>query len=293
MYAITGATGQLGWLVIATLLSQVKPEEVVALVRDPAMAADLLELGIEVRPFDYDAHDRLGASLESVTRLLLISSDTPDTRLTQHRAVIDAAASVAPELIVYTSIIHADTNPISLAETHRETERMIAESGLRHAILRNSWYIENYLIGADAAIAHGVLLGSTGDGAISAATRADYAEAAVTVLTGDVSSDRVYELAGDEAFTLSDVAAVLSEAAGRPVRYENLPEAGYRDALVGAGVPAGFAAALAEYSAGAAGGILADNAHTLNSLIGRPTETMRDVLLRGLRGPSAGAREVR
>lgn len=288
MYAVTGATGQLGRLVIAALLEWVAPGEIVALARDPAKAADLLGLGIQLRPFDYDAPDRLVASLEGVTRLLFISSDTPDTRLNQHRAVIDAAARMSPELIAYTSIIHADVNPISLAETHRETERMIVASGLRHAILRNSWYIENYLIGAEAAIEHGVLLGSTGDGTISAATRADYAEAAATVLTGSVSADRVYELAGDEAFTLSDVAAVLGEAGGRPVAYKDLPEAAYRDALTGAGVPAGFAAALAEYSARAAGGILADDSHTLGGLIARPTEAMRDVLLRALREP-AGA----
>ncbi len=285
MYAVTGATGQLGRLVIAALLKRVAPGEIVALARDPARAADLSDLGIQLRPFDYDAPDRLVASLEGVTRLLFISSDTPDTRLTQHRAVIDAAARASPELIAYTSIIHAGANPISLAETHRDTERMIAASGLRHAILRNSWYIENYLIGAEAAMEHGVLLGSTGDGAISAATRADYAEAAATVLTGDVSADRVYELAGDQAFTLSDVASVLGEAAGRLVAYKDLPEAAYRDALIGAGVPAGFAAALAEYGAGAAGGVLADDSRTLSGLIGRPTEAMREVLLRALGGP--------
>lgn len=286
MYAVTGATGQLGRLVIAALLKRVPPGKIIALARDPVKAANLLGLGVQLRPFDYDAPDRLVVSLEGVTRLLFISSDTPDTRLEQHRAVIDAAAHASPELLAYTSILHADTNPISLAETHRETERMIVASGLRHAILRNGWYIENYLIGADAAIEHGTLLGSTGDGAISAATRVDYAEAAAAVLTGDVSADRVYELAGDEAFTLSDVAAVLSEAADRPVAYKDLPEAGYRAALIGAGVPASFAASLAEYSAGAAGGTLADDSRTLSGLIGRPTETMRDVLLRALRGPA-------
>ena len=285
MYALTGATGQLGRLAIASLLRRVAPDTIVALVRDPAKAADLEGLGVQVRPFNYDAPAQLVASLDGVTRLLFISSDTPETRLAQHEAVIEAATRVSPELIAYTSIIHAVTNPISLAESHRETERMIAASGLPYAILRNSWYIENYLIGADAAIEHGMLLGSTGNGAISAATRADYAEAAAAVLTGDVSANRIYELAGDDAFTLSDVAAVLGEAAGRTIAYRDLPETGYRDALVGAGLPASFAAALAEYSAKAAGGILADNTRTLSGLIGRPTEKMRDVLLRALRRP--------
>lgn len=286
MYAVTGATGQFGRLAIASLLRRTNAGQVVALVRDPARASDLERLGVAVRAFDYDVPDRLSASLEGVTRLLLVSSDTPDRRIAQHKAVIDAAARAAVEAIAYTSIIHADTNPMSLAESHRETERMIAASGLSHAILRNSWYIENYLIGAEAAIAHGTLLGSTGNGPISGATRADYAEAAAVILTGAPGPDRVYELAGDEAFTLSDVAEVLSEAAGRTVQYRDLPEPAYREALIGAGVPAGFAAALAEYSAKAAGGILADRSRTLSGLIGRPTETMRETVLRALVRPA-------
>jgi len=283
MYAVTGATGQLGQLVIRSLLKRVPVTEIVALARDPAKAADFRELGVEVRPFDYDVPEQLTASLQGVTRLLLISSDTPERRISQHRAVIDAAARLSVELIAYSSIVHADVNPISLAASHRESERMIAASGVPFAILRNSWYIENYLIGAQAAIAHGVLLGSTGDGGISAATRADYADAASAVLTGEVAENHIYELAGDEAFTLSQVAEVLSEAAGRPIAYQDLPEAAYRDALASAGMPADFAAALAEYSANAAGGILSDGSRTLSGLIGRPTESMRDVLIRALR----------
>lgn len=287
MYAVTGATGQLGRLVITSLMKRVAPSQVVALARDQSKADDLRTLGVEVRAFDYDASATLPAALEGVTRLLLISSDSPDIRIPQHRAVVDAAARVPVEFLAYTSIIHADTNPISLSESHRQTERMIADSGLRHAILRNGWYIENYLIGADAAIEHGALLGSTGDGRISAATRADYADAAAIVLTGDAAEDRVYELAGDEAFTLADVAAALSEAAAREVAYHDLAEAAYRDALAGAGVPVAFAAALAEYSAKAASGVLADDSRTLSSLIGRPTERMRDVVVRALRGADA------
>lgn len=286
MYAVTGATGQFGRLAIASLLRRVDAGEVVALARDPAKARDLEQFGVTVRAFDYDAPDGLPAALEGVKRLLFVSSDTPDGRIAQHKAVIDAAVRAAVEVIAYTSILHADTNPMSLAESHRETERMIAASGLFHAILRNSWYIENYLIGAEAAIAHGVLLGSTGNGLISAATRADYAEAAAVILTGAPGPDRVYELAGDAAFTLSDVADVLSEAAGRPVQYRDLPESEYREALIGAGVPAGLAAALAEYSAKAAGGILADPSRTLSGLIGRPTGTMRETILRALARPA-------
>lgn len=282
MYAVTGATGHLGRLVISSLLSRVPPSQVVALARDPSKAGDLIARDVEVRAFDYDAPATLATALKGVRRLLFISSDTPATRVAQHRAVIDAAVHAPVEFLVYTSIIHADLNPISLAASHRETERMIANSGLPHAILRNGWYIENYLIGAEAAVEHGALLGSTGDGRISAATRADYAEAAAIVLTGDASSNRVYELAGDEAFTLSEVAAAFQEATGRPVAYRDLSEEAYRDALARMGMPAAFAAALAEYSAKAASGILADDAHMLSDLIGRRTTRMRDVVLHAL-----------
>ena len=222
-----------------------------------------------------------------MTRLLLISSDDVARRIPQHRAVIEAAAAVPVELIAYTSIIHADRNPISLAESHRETERMIAASGLRYAILRNSWYVENYLGGTDAVIAGGVLIGSAGQGRISAASRADYAEGAVAALAADPAENRVLELAGDESFTLADVAAALGEGGGRRVEYRDLPESEYAKALADAGVPAGFAAALAEYSAKAADGILADESRTLSRLIGRPTERMKDVVLRALRGPAS------
>ena len=287
MYAVTGATGQLGRLAIASLLNRAAATDIVALVRDPSRAADLAALGIHVRRFDYDDPDGLAASLNGVKRLLFISSNDVARRLQQHRAVLHAAAGISAELIAYTSIIHADANPISLAETHRQTEQMIAATGLRHAILRNSWYIENYVAGAAAAIQHGVLLGSAKQGLVSAASRADYAEAAVVVLTRDPAETRVYELAGDEAFTLADVAAVLSEAAGRTIEYRDLPEDEYRDALASAGVPASFAAALAEYSAKTATGILADDSRTLSGLIGRPTEVMRDAVLRALRSPAS------
>ena len=282
MYGITGATGKLGRHVVSSLLERVAPRDVIALVRDPAKAADLRQLGIDVRRFDYDEPDQLVEGLAGVARLLLISSNQHDRRVTQHKAVVDAANRAEVELFAYTSIIHADDNPMPLAVSHRETERMIVDSGLRYAMLRNSWYTENYLIGADTAIEQGVLHGSTGEGGISAATRTDYAAGAAAVLTGTAEGSRVYELAGDEAFTLADLAAVLGDIAGKTVRYDDLSEADYRDALLTGGMSPGFAATLAEYSALAAGGTLKDVSRTLSGVIGRPTETMRDFFHRTL-----------
>ena len=286
MHAVTGATGKLGRLVIASLLRRVDAAQIVALARDTGRAADIQALGVEVRAFDYDAPDTMFAGLAGVTRLLLISSNQHDRRVLQHKAVVDAAAKAGLELVAYTSIIHADVNPLPLAQSHRETERNVVASGITYALLRNSWYIENYLLGAAEAMRDGELLGSSGDGRYSAATRADYAEGAAAVLTGSVGGSRSYELAGDETFTLPDVADVLSEAAGHPVRYRNLPETEYRDALISAGTPPAFAAAMAQFSALATDSALADSSRTLSGLLGRQTEGMREALLKALRPPA-------
>lgn len=278
MFAITGATGELGRLTITALLERIPATKVVALARDPAKAADLAALGVAVRPFDYDAPDGLAAALDGVDRLLLISSNDPERRVEQHRAVIDAAGTAGVGFIAYTSVLHAERNQLSVAPTHRETEALLQSSGIPVALLRNGWYIENYLIGAEAAIAAGTLLGSSGAGRISAAARADYAAAAAAVLADGPDAAGTYELAGDEAFTLADVAAALAAASGKPVAYRDLLEADYRAALEQGGVPPAFAALLAGFSAGSADGILADDSHTLRRLIGRPTTSLRDVV---------------
>ncbi|RKK01244.1 KR domain-containing protein [Pseudoroseomonas wenyumeiae] len=282
MFAITGATGRLGRLTIDALLERTTPDQIVALARDPDRADDLAARGVAVRRFDYDEPADLADALSGVDRLLLISSDDLARRIEQHRAVIDAAVAAEVGFIAYTSVLRADRNPLGVAPSHQATEAMLAESVLPHAALRNGWYIENYLIGVDAAMAHGVLLGSTGDGRISGAARADYAEAAATVLVAGPEAAGVHELAGDTAFTLSDVAAALSEASGNPVIYRDLPEADYARALEAGGMPAPVAAMLAGFSAGAAGGILEDSSGALGRLLGRPTVSLRDVVRNAL-----------
>jgi NAD(P)H dehydrogenase (quinone) len=282
MFAITGATGQLGRLTIDALLEITTPDQIVALARTPDRADDLASRGVGVRRFDYDAPASLPDALAGVDRLLLISSDDVVRRVEQHRAVIDAAVAAGVGFIAYTSVLHADRNPLGVAPSHRATEQMLAESALPHAVLRNGWYIENYLIGAEAAMAHGVLLGSTGDGRISAAARADYAAAAAAILAAGPEAAGVHELAGDTAFTLADVAAALAEVSGNPVIYSDLPEADFARALEAGGMPPPVAAMLAGFSAGAADGILEDNSGALGHWLGRPTVTLRDVVRNAL-----------
>ncbi|WP_404366360.1 SDR family oxidoreductase [Sphingomonas sp. MMS24-J45] len=284
MIAVTGASGQLGRLIIAGLLEKVAPATIVALVRDPAKLADLAERGITVRAFDYNRPETLGSGLAGVDRLLLISSSEVGQREAQHRAVIDAARAAGVGFIAYTSILHADTNPLDLAIEHRATEQALTESGVPHALLRNGWYTENYALGAASAVAHGALFGSAGSGRISGASRADYAAAAVAVLTAEVATPATYELAGDDAFTLTDLAAALSDLSGKTVTYQNLPEADYRTMLEQVGLPAPLAAMLAESDAKAAADALFDDGHALRDLIGRPTTPWRTTLQSALNG---------
>lgn len=281
MYAITGASGHLGRLALNALLEAVEPAQVVALARDPAKLADVTARGVQVRRFDYDAPETLGPALAGVERLLLVSSSEVGKRAAQHQAVIDAAKAAGIGFVAYTSILRADVSPMGLAVEHRATEEALKASGLTHALLRNGWYTENYVQSAPAALAHGALLGSAGEGKISGASRADYAAAAVKVLTGEAAT-KVYELAGDEAFTLAQFAQALAEIAGKPVVYTDLPEADYAAALKAAGLPAPIAEMLAESDAKAAKGSLFDDGHVLSKLIGRPTTPFRETLAAGL-----------
>ena len=285
-YFVTGATGQLGRQVVAALLQRVPASAVVAGARDTEgeAAQSLRRLGVAVRRADYADPTSLDAALEGIQRLLLISSSEIGRRVAQHRNVIDSAKRVGVGLIAYTSVLHADTSALALAEEHRRTERLLEASGVPFVLLRNGWYTENYAAGIASALAHGAVLGCAGDGRIASAARADYAAAAASVLTADGQSGRIYELSGDEAYTLTEFAAAIAAAAGKPVTYRDLPQAEYRAALVGAGMPADFAALLADSDAAAARGALNDDTRQLSALIGRPTtpyrSTVRDAVAR-------------
>lgn len=269
--ALTGATGQLGRLVIDRLLADIDPGRLVATARTPAKAAALRARGVQVRIADYSTADSLLPAFAGVERLLLISSNEVGQRTAQHRNVIAAAKHQGVKLLVYTSILHADTSPLNLAEEHRQTEAILTSSGVPFVILRNSWYTENYTAAIPAALANGAVYGSAGQGRISAATRADFAAAAAAVLTGSGHAGKTYELAGDESFTLADLAAEVSRQTGRNIPYRDLPEADYRAALIHAGLPAELAANIASWDVGAAQGALFDRGHQLRILLGRPT----------------------
>lgn len=284
MYAITGATGQLGRLVIDVLLKTVPAYRIVAGVRNPAKARVLADRGVIVREADYDRPDTLPTALAGVDKLLLISSTDVSGRLPKHRAVIEAAQRAGVSLIAYTSMLHADTSPARLAVEHRQTEEVIGTSGLPAVILRNGWYTENHLLAMPAALEHGAFVGAAGVGRFSSAARKDYAEAAAMALTADGHAGKTYELAADQAFTLAELAAEVSRQSGKSVVYSDLSQAAFEGVLTGAGLSADLAALLADADAAAARGALFDDGGALGRLIGRPTTPLASLVASALRG---------
>ncbi|GFM87902.1 NAD(P)-dependent oxidoreductase [Pseudomonas cichorii] len=272
MIVVTGATGQLGRLVIEQLLKRVPSSQIIAAVRSPEKAADLAALGIQIRQADYSQPSTLDGALTGAQKVLLISSSEIGQRLPQHKAVIDAAKRAGIKLLAYTSVLHADTSVLGLAQEHVETEAALRDSGVPTVILRNGWYHENYTAGIPAALGLGSVYGCAGDGRISSAARNDYAEAAAVVLTSNENqAGRVHELAGDESYTLADFAAQVSQQSGKTLPYVNLPQADYQGALEQAGLPQAIAHLLADSDTGASKGALHDDSHQLSALIGRAT----------------------
>ncbi len=273
--AITGATGQLGSLVVGELKKRVSKENIVALVRNPKKAVNL---GVEVRAFDYNQSENLAKTLNGIDHLLLISSNEIGQRACQHTNVIEAAKNAGVKWIVYTSLLHADSSTLSLAGEHLATEKALKESGIENTILRNGWYTENYTNSIEGAIAGGAFIGSAGDGKISSATRADFAEAAAIVISDESHKGKIYELAGDEFYTLSDLAAEISNQTGKNIPYKNLPELEYTKMLESFGIPDNFAGAIASWDTGASKGDLFDDTHQLSKLIGRATTPLADAV---------------
>lgn len=289
-YLVTGATGQLGRLVIERLAKAVPAGNIVALVRNPDTAQDLAARGVELRVGSYDVPESLDAAFAGVDRALLISSSELGDRARQHLNVVEAAKRAGVGFVAYTSLLHAATSPLGLAKDHVATEKALAASGLNHAFLRNGWYTENLLMSLTPALEHGVWFGAAGDGRFATATRADYAAAAVAVLTAEsVEGAATYELAGDTAFTLAEFVAEASRLADKPVAYKDLPEADYRAALIQAGLPEALADMLANSDAGAAKGGLFDDSHTLSKLIDRPTTPYQETLASALTATSTAA----
>lgn len=284
MIIITGATGHLGQHVIEQLLQKVPASGIAVAVRNVEKAAGLAALGIEVRHADYDQKETLATAFRGATKVLLISGSEVGKRANQHQNVIDAVKAAQPALLVYTSILNADHSGVSLAKEHVATEQLIRASGIPFVFLRNGWYIENYTENLAPALQFGAIAGSAGDGRIAAATRADYAGAAVEALTGEGHAYHIYELAGDSPFTMAELAAEVARQSGKPVVYNDLPPTQYRDFLISVGLPAPFAEVLVDADLGIGRGELNSNSTDLRRLLKRPTTSLSEAVEKALAG---------
>jgi len=275
MIAVTGASGHLGHHAVEQLLA--KGQNVVAAVRTLDKAKDLAAKGADVRHADYTDPQSLEAAFTGVNQLLLISSSEVGKRFSQHKTAIDAAKKAGVTHIVYTSLPKADASSMKLAKEHRETEQYLRTSGVAHTILRNGWYIENYTEHLAGTLKLGTLYAAAGEGKVSVAPRADYAAAAVAVLSSSSHEGKIYELGG-ESLTLAELAAKFSEWSGQTIPYVSLPFDQFKGALVGAGLPEIFADYLADADLGLGRGELFVNSGDLERLIGRKPVTVDEVL---------------
>lgn len=276
---ITGATGQLGQLVVQKLKEKNPEAQLVALVRNPDKAKPL---GLEAKSFDYEQPESLPKALEDIDRLVFISGSEIGKRETQHKNVINAAKQAQVKQIAYTSLLHADTSSMILAPEHLATEKMLQDSGIPHTILRNGWYTENYTAGLKQAVEQGAIIGSAGDGKISSATREDYAEALAETIINDDHTGKTYELAGDQTYTMQDLAAEVSKQTGKNIEFVNLPEAEYAQKLQEMGLPEGMAKAFASLDYSASKNDLHDEGGELARLINRPTTSLSQAVKSGL-----------
>lgn len=277
--AITGAAGQLGRLVVDELKRQMEDFGIVAIVRSAPKAQDL---GVEIRVADYDEPDTMEKALIGIDRLLLISGSEVGKRITQHSNIIQAAKKAGVKWIVYTSLLHADRSSLSLAGEHVATENLLKTSGIPHTILRNGWYTENYTGSVPAAVNAGALLGSAGEGKISAAARIDYAVAAARVISNDAYIGKTLELSGDLYFTLADLAAEVSKQTGKNIIYRNLSEQEYVETLLGFGIPGQLAHAIAGWDVSASKGDLFNQGHDMSDIIGRDTTSLSESIKNAL-----------
>jgi NAD(P)H dehydrogenase (quinone) len=276
---ITGATGQLGRHAVEALLERNVPAaDIVAAGRSVEKLADFAERGVRVKAMDYADAQSVAAALKGARKVLLISGSEVGQRVEQHRTVIEAAKAEGVELLAYTSIANADTTAMLLAAEHQATEAILRESGVPFVLLRNGWYLENYTDQLPGTLAQGGLAGSAGEGKVSAASRADYAHAAAAVLVTEGHAGRVYELGGDNAFSMADLAAEITAATGKPITYQDLPAPEYAGMLAGFGVPEAFAEILADSDLGIARGDLLVSTGDLRRLIGRPATSLSEAV---------------
>ncbi|MFD5722494.1 SDR family oxidoreductase [Streptomyces sp. NPDC127036] len=280
---VTGATGHLGRHVVEQLLEKVPAEQITAVVRDEAKASDLAARGVRLAVADYNAPATFDGLFSAGDKVLLISGNEFDKgRVGQHQVVIDAAKAAGVALLAYTSAPGDLT--AALADDHRATEEVLLASGVPYTLLRNGWYHENYTENLAPVLEHNAVVQAAGDGRVASASRADYAAAAVAVLTGEGHENATYELSGDEAWGFVEYAAELSRQTGKEIVYSPVSPEAFTGILTGAGLPEVLAGILTGVESSIEKGELAATSGDLSRLTGRPTTPLAEAVAAGLKG---------
>ena len=275
---VTAATGHLGRLALEALLAKgVTPSDIVAGGRNLEKLQDFADQGVRVQVIDYDRPETLAAAFQDADRVLFISASEPGRRIPQHQNVIDAAQAANVGLIAYTSIPKVETTTMKLAADHIATETALKASGLPVVLLRHGWYLENYTAQIPTYLQFGAVNGAAGGGLISAASRADYAAADVAALL-EAKGGEVYELGGDQGFTLTELAAEVSRQSGQEVVYNDLSTDAFGELLASVGVPVPFNEILADVDRAIRDGELHIATGSLSELTGRPTTSLADAV---------------
>jgi len=275
---VTGATGQLGSLVVEALLKIVPASRVAVSVRQPEKADRFRALGVDVRQGDFDRPETLDRAFAGIDRLLLISTDGDnETRILQHTSAVAAARRANVSFLAYTSLANAGDSKLFLAPVHQATEEAIRDSGIPYSFLRNNWYLENESSSIRAVLAGAPWVTSAAGGKVGWAPRRDYAEAAATVLAGTGHENTVYELSG-ELLTQEELVSALGRTIGKDVPVLQVDDAAYADIMKGAGVPEGFIPFLLAIQSGIREGELEVASDDFAKLLGRPATPAAEAL---------------
>ncbi|WP_405817279.1 NAD(P)H-binding protein [Streptomyces sp. NBC_01390] len=278
---VTGATGQLGRHVVEQLLEKVPADQITAVVRDAEKASGFAARGVKIAVADYNQPETFDGVIAAGDKVLLISGNEFDKgRVGQHKVVLDAAKAAGAALLAYTSA--PGTLTAALADDHKGTEAAILESGVPYSLLRNGWYNENYTEQLAVALEHGVTQ-AAGEGRVASASRADYAAAAVAVLTGEGHENTTYELSGDTNWSFAEYAAEVSKQSGKDVAYNAVSAEVLIGILTGVGLPEGFATILAGVDVSIEQGQLAGTPGDLSRLTGRPTTPIAESIAAALK----------
>ena len=283
---ITGATGQLGTLVVKHLLDRIPASDIAVSVRTPQKASDLSAKGIDVRKGDFNDLALMTKAFAGIDTALIISAEDDNaTRIKQHRTAVDAAKAAGVKHIVYTSIVDpkADAD-FTYSAIHLDTENYIRQTGLAYTFLRNSFYADLLLAGVPHALETGDYGAPAGDAKITYIPRNDLAEAAAVVLAKPADHvNKTYDLTGTKAVTHSEIASYISTATGKTVQFVDLPADVHIGILQSIGLPDHLVAALSGLYVGAKKGDYATVSDDFKTLVGRSPQTVENFLSEALK----------